>query len=190
MKRVKTVSLTALPGMWDSLVRFLSSMGATNLALFGGAVRDTDLGIKPNDYDVRVWMDDEKKAKFLLALRSKVHVNQIPSDGTNKPRYLFNFKGVPVDLSIREIPEEYEGCYIPVSAVAKNRVLDADIGLSAIALDPIGVAWATDEYELDKKFKRLTVYPKPPHMSTGRVRIETYTDRMHNKFPTFEVVKI
>lgn len=184
-KRVDTVKLSKLPVMWDSLARFLSSLGATNLALFGGAPRDSDLGREVNDYDIRVWMSDEKVPTFLALLRGRVNVTDTPQKGSDRIRYCFDYRGVKVDLSIRPIPDRYLGKYIPVGAVARERATGADVGISSVAIDPIGVAYATDEYVLDRHFKRLTVYPSA-HLG----RILAYTLRMSKKFPGWKVAKV
>lgn len=181
-KNIAPVKLAKNPVMWDSLVRFLSLLGATNLALFGGAPRDADLGIEPNDYDIRVWLNDDRAVVFLSRLRAKVEVHEVPSQGTGRIRYCFDYRGVKVDLSIRPIPDYYLGRYIPVAAVARERAGEADIGLSSVAIDPIGMAYATDEYVLDRFFKSLTVYPSP-----DLARILAYTLRMSKKFPGFKV---
>lgn len=181
-KRIDVVKLNKSPVMWDSLVRFLTLLGATNLALFGGAPRDADLGITPNDYDIRVWLDDDKAVVFLSRLRAKVQVQEVPSLGTGRIRYCFEYRGVKVDLSIRPIPDRYIGKYIPLNAVAKERAGEADLGLSSVAIDPIGLAYGTDEYVLDRHFKHLTVYPSP-----DLARILAYTLRMSKKFPGYKV---
>lgn len=171
---------TAMPLGWRSISKLLASLGVEHFALFGGAIRDSDLKVPINDYDVRVWMSFNEVPAFLNSLKFKTEVQEKPSAGTGRIRYCFDYLGFSVDLTIRAIPQ---GSKLFVETVAKERASDCDVGLSSVAMDPLGNAYATEEYLSDKANKRLSVYP-----GNDPERLKNYSERMKRKFPDFEVV--
>lgn len=183
MKTVKQIRLHQQPPGWNQIAQLLVSSGASLLALFGGAIRDTELGLPVNDYDVRVWMDDGEARAFISQLLEVVDIEEVPSPGTNKIRYCFSYLGYWVDLSIRPVPVCYLG-YAPIDAVAQERAGDSDVGLCSVALDPIGRAFATEEYELDKTCKTLTIYQN----SENQERLLVYARKMQNKFQGHKII--
>ncbi len=78
----------------------------------------------------------------------------------------------------------YLGGHIDVSAVAVDRVRDSDLGISAVAIDSAGGAWATSEYELDQERGQITVYPV-----TDNARVSSYLERISKKFPRNRIVE-
>lgn len=184
MKTVHKIRLNKQPPGWNKVAKLLAFNGANLFALFGGAIRDTDLGKPVNDYDVRVWMDSGEAQAFLSALRCRVQVNEVPSVGTGKIRYCFSYAGFNVDLSIRPIPRSWVGLHIPIDAVAIERAGDSDAGLCSVALDPVGRAFATEEYEVDRTDKTITIY----NDSQNPERVHAYAERMQNKFQDYQVV--
>lgn len=168
--------------------QLLRTAGATYFALFGGAVRDADYAKRHNeirtikDYDLRVWLDptayEENLQHFIknLVSQAKTAMTEVSSPGTDKIRYCLNYKNIELDISVRPIPAEFKE--IPLSAVAIDRANDSDIGISAVAIDPNGQAWAKMEYGIDQVMKTLTVYPH-----TNLKRLGEYVDRIKKKFP-------
>ena len=173
--------LRSFPPLWNSLSDFLWHLGLRYYALFGGAIRDTDLGLPVNDYDVRGWLDSWELPIFLERLKATCTVVETPSLGTGLIRYIFEYEGFPVDLSIRPFPTEDYRAY---DAPAKERAMAADASLSSVALDPDGNAWSTLEYEHDRDNSVVTLYP-----NVDAERFAYYADKICKKFPTFRVIK-
>lgn len=192
MKKTIFTPLAAIPALAPEIFNLLSTAGATHFALFGGAVRDADYaarhgdGRRINDYDLRVWLANEKAEKaFVEALRllSGVDIVETPSAGTGRIRYCLTYMGADLDISLRPIPPQWQGKVIPPEAVAQERAADADIGLCSVALDPLLRGWATPEYDIDRREKKLTVYP-----GSDQARLDAYAARMKNKFPEHEII--
>ena len=179
MKTVVPASISQPPG-WSDISRLLKAHGAELYALFGGAIRDTDLGVPVNDYDVRVWMNLDDSLRFLNSLKQSVNIRETPSAGTGRIRYCFIWNGYAVDLSIRPIPLD---CSSALEVVAIERAGDSDAGLCSVAMDPNGQGFATTEYLVDKAEKTITMYPG---IDSGR--LEAYSSRMQEKFPEHTVI--
>jgi hypothetical protein len=182
-KIVEVYKSHSVPPLWYPLSDYLWNLGLTNHALFGGAIRDTNLRCKINDYDVRGWLHPNQLPDFLERLKFDSNVVETPSLGTGIIRYVFDFENRPVDLSIRPIPNEFTKMTIPMDAVAKERATASDIGLSSVATDPDGITYATLEYVQDCANHTITVYP-----SDNLERSAYYADKMSKRFPTFKIV--
>jgi hypothetical protein len=191
------IMLNKYPKQMERCFGLLKAAGAEYFALFGGAIRDTDYANRHSgkcnikDYDIRIWLpasDHDKHIEVFLtklADMANVTIEKLPSPGTGKIRYCFNYQGVEVDVSIRPIPEWYSNLPIPKEAVAIERAANSDIALSSIAIDPLGRAWAMPEYLDDQLHQTLTVYP-----NTNEQRCLVYTQRMSQKFPSHVVVRL
>lgn len=192
---VSPINLVGQPPLLHDLFKLLKDAGVEYFALFGGAVRDAnyaayyDKAVKINDYDVRVWLPEDvfeaAQTGFLsrLAKIANTDIREVPSAGTGRIRYCLTFQQAEIDISIRPIASSSPK-YKPLpAAVAIDRARDCDIGLSAVAIDSTGQAWARAEYLDDLQNKTLTVYP-----SDNKKRIEEYTQRMQAKFPDHRVV--
>ena len=188
-KNVLQRELLGYPPQARQIFDVLEQAGAENFALFGGAARDADYAVRQNkpprinDYDIRVWFApatlDSDTTAFVEKLKEHAEVIETPSVGTGRIRYCLNLHSVELDISVRVTPAEYQNLeHVPVEAVAIDRALDADIGLCSIAIDPLGRAWSTDEYEYDQTHKTLTVYP-----IEDVSRRQSYAARMQRKFP-------
>lgn len=185
------IILAGYPPLMKECFKLLEACGAKNYALFGGAVRDADYAARHNqvraikDYDIRVWLPDldyeirvrEFVEKLGKAARSSV--KEVPSINSNLVRYCLYLDGVELDISIRRAPAGE----IALEAAAINRARDCDIGLSAVAIDPLCRAWAMPEYLSDHLNKTLTVYP-----GADIERKMAYAKRMQEKFPEHKIV--
>jgi hypothetical protein len=85
-----------------------------------------------------------------------------------------------MDVSIRP------GVATSLAAVAVERAMDSDIGLSSVAIASDKSAWATPEYLDDRNNRTLTVYPRP----NAERRLREYTERMQQKFPDHTVIRL
>lgn len=190
-RRIQEVNLTAMPAKLDECFEIMQEVGVEQYALFGGAVRDTDYAAYHGvdraikDYDVRVWLPpeeyDQQLAEFVANL-GKVTISPlrtVPAGGTPHVRYCFEFSGTEMDVSVRPGKDGARS----VAATAIDRALDADIGLSAVAIAPDKTAWATPEYIADRDKCTLTVYPDP-----NIDRLADYTARMMGKYPDHTIV--
>lgn len=190
-KHVQEINLSAMPAKLDECFEVLQEVGVEQYALFGGAVRDTDYaayhGIDRaiKDYDVRIWLPQEEYDQQLLefvANLGRVTISPlriVPAGGTPHVRYCFELSGTEMDVSVR--PSK-NGARL-IAATAIDRVSDADIGLSAVAIAPDKTAWATPEYLTDRNNRTLTVYPDP-----NADRLADYTARMMSKYPDHTIV--
>lgn len=189
MKTVSKINLSGTPPLLREIFNIISRAGAKHYALFGGAIRDADYGAYHNaprtinDYDIRIWLPPEQEHAFVTNLGPDVR--RVPSAGTGRIRYCLNYNGAELDISVRNIPEQFKGEEIPIEAVAQNRAADSDIGLCSIAIDPSGTAWGTPEYLADRDRKTLSVYPLE-----DADRKAAYTARMLLKFPDHTVVDL
>jgi hypothetical protein len=168
----------------------LSAAGAEYFCLFGGAVRDTDINqntpdskVHIKDYDLRVWFDDLKKASsFVQNLKKLIYPNSMviePCIGSDNIRYCFQWKDLEFDVSLRVVKTHD----LVIHAVAQDRALKADIGLSAVAIDSSGQGWCRPEYLEDRKHKTLTVYP-----NKNEKQKELYVKRLLEKYPNYRVI--
>lgn len=185
MKKVQEITLYGRPPLLTPVFNLLVQAGARHFALFGGAVRDADYAarhgeIRPiKDYDLRVWLPEDKEAGFVRSLGENVRLT--PSAGTGRIRYCLDFMGAELDISVRTFPSvDY-----PAEAVAQDRAADADIGLCSVAIDSLGRAWATAEYIADRDGRTLSVYP-----SSDVARMRAYTQRMQTKFPGHTIIAL
>jgi len=170
---------------------FLNNNGAVHFCIFGGAVRDSDnksaepikdydpCGFTPG-YDFRVWFDDEKKAHVFVTNLKNYGCQIEPCIGSDYVRYVTKFQNIELDISYRMIPKQKK---IQDSSVAQERAAKADVGLSAVAMDPTGQGWCTPEYFFDKQNQTITVYPNP-----NEKQVKSYVKRMLQKYPKYDVI--
>lgn len=191
------IMLAGTPPLLTPVFEGLVRAGATHFALFGGAIRDADYSARHGvnrpvkDYDIRIWLpaaDIENQTQTLVenlqdAFNTTARLT--PSAGTGRIRYCFDFGGSELDISIRPMPDIFDGTTPPVEAVARDRAFDSDIGICAVAIDPSGQVWARPEYLQDQTNKTLSVYP-----IADTERKSAYTERMRGKFPAHRVVEI
>lgn len=192
-KEIRPITLTAIPTRLDECFEVMQKAGAEQFALFGGAVRDTDYaayyGREPRikDYDMRVWLPpeeyDEHMRKFVVNLGrvAASPVREVPAGGTPHMRYCFDLGDTEMDVSVRPIKD---GAVL-LAGAAIDRVRDADIGLSSVAIAADGTAWATPEYVDDRNNRTLTVYPHP-----NADRLAEYTARMALKYPDHTIIRL
>ena len=196
MKVITPVALLALPELAPDIFNQLARAGARHSAIFGGAPRDADYAArhqvdKPvRDYDVRIWIEptDHEFHKQLVLDRLRIVFGPMvpmPGLGNGPMRYIFNYKGSELDVSIRPIPEHFRYRQIPVGAVAYDRAQDSDIGLSSVALDPTLQAWGSLQYLADRDNKTLTVYP-----IDNPERKAAYLAKMQKKFPEHRAIEL
>jgi hypothetical protein len=191
--QAEAISLAAYPSQMKACFEFLYHIGVKHFAIFGGAVRDTDYAayhakkIKVKDYDIRIWLPSDHYESHLqafidqLVLYTKADIKKVPCGGTNIS-YCFMYQETEFDISIRPIPQDYANKPVPLGAVAIDRANSSDIGLSSVAIDPSGQAWAKPEYLLDRCMKTLTVFPN----SNLKQKL-AYAARMKTKFPDHSV---
>ena len=164
-------------------------------AAYGGAARDPDYSVhhgrpdwRVNDYDVRVWVPSDNYTQNERDFaRCIEEVAEAPFDtqlipGTNYIRYYLTLPNIQMDVSIRPAPKLFKD-----ADVAKSRVKNADVGLSAIAIDSSSQAWAAPEYVQDRNNRTLSVYH---HRTRHRDRVNSYMTKMQQKFPHHEVVNL
>jgi hypothetical protein len=195
LKTPHIIQLKGTPPQLQGCFDLLRAAGAEHFALFGGAIRDADYAarhseIRPaKDYDLRVWLPAEGYEHHLLLLirnlgaLSGVDIRETPSAGTGRIRYCLDYCDVELDVSVRPVPDVFGGKKPPAEAVARDRAADSDIGICSVAIDPLGQAWATPEYERDQTLFTLTGY-----LSADTERIAAYTARMQKKFPAHTVI--
>jgi hypothetical protein len=155
----------------------LCYLGATNFALFGGAIRDACLERTINDYDIRIGMNKIEADWFIDHLEKHFVVSTKISEGTGKIRHCFEMLDATVDLSIRHYTtiESYD-------FIAQERAMDADIGISAVATSGwTDNTYARSEFFTDMFNGSLTVYA--PDTSNDLVRIDRYVQKIGAKFP-------
>lgn len=200
IKDIQKINLLAQPPAveqtFDILREAGSRLGNTAFgafALFGGAVRDPDYSVyhgrpdwRVNDHDLRVWLPPDNYTKneqdFARCIEEIV---RIPFDkhlipGTDYIRYYLTLPDVQMDVSIRPAPKLFEN-----ADVAKSRAKNADIGLSAIAVDSSLKAWAAPEYVQDRNNHTLSIYP---HKKRHQGRVDSYRAKMEKKFNHHKVV--
>lgn len=201
VKTIREISLVAQPPDTAEAFEILREAGSRSMetrafgafALFGGAIRDSDYAARHNlqwpvnDYDLRVWLPqdyhDERVQDFArhMGAVAGVPVEEVPSLGSGRIRYYLTLPHMEMDVSIRPEPNRpYD-----VTEVARTRAMDADIGLSSVAIASTFQAFAATEYEQDRDNRTLTVYPDP---NPAIDRVVTYTAKMQNKFPDHTVV--
>lgn len=188
---VERVQLYAEPPMAREVFLRLARAGLDHSAIFGGAVRDADCAaawrrqVPIKDYDTRVWLGDasargvgEAVARLEAALGCRSRLD--PSLGTGRPRYAFDFQGVEVDVSFRQLPAGHDAAAPEAAAI--DRALDSDAALCSIALDPEMRAWARPEYKADRDGGTLSFFP-----IDDPDREAAYVARMSGKFPHLAV---
>lgn len=192
-KSIQEVQLAGQPPLLREIFNLVHAAGAEFYANFGGAPRDADYAArrdqepKINDYDLRIWLDErnfeERSQAFVNALErlSGETIRTDSSPGTGRPLYRFTYKGIDLDISVRPMPLS-EKTFAP-EAVAIERAGDSDIGISSVAIDPLGRAWATKEYLFDQENRTLTVYP-----IEDAARRDAYAQRMQGKFPDHRLI--
>jgi len=178
-----------IPSYTQKCFQLLELAGAKHYTLFGGAVRDhnyKDKFIEIKDYDFRVWLPAEnydnhlKKFITFLELYTNIQVSETPSIGSKHIRYCFIWNGIDMDISVRPYkitPDTHNWL------VAHDRIMEADVGLSAVAIDPTFTIWARPEYITDNKNKTLTVYNH--HNLYRRI---SYAKRLRKKFPEHTLI--
>lgn len=186
----------ALAPLARSIFDSLDTAGLNLSCIFGGAQRDTDYNARHGttraikDYDIRIWLPDAEFSCAQLSVLDRLHQQfgphrPIPADGTAHMRYIFNFMGAELDVSLRPVPPAFLNTTIPVEAVALNSAGDSDIGLCAVAIDPQLRGWCRPEYLEDLQNKSLTVFP-----SNNAQRRALYTERMRTKFPDHRIIAL
>ena len=163
----------------DRIINTLSEAGFKFFCIFGGSLRDSDLKQKNKceikDYDIRIWSEKtEEMVCAQLTLRSSIGAcTKIKCIGTANNRYVFSYDGMELDVSIRQIPSAKSN----IEDCAKERVMNADIGLSAIAMSSTGSCWVHEEYIHDRDNDTLTL------LKEKCIRTDEYMKRMMVKFP-------
>lgn len=166
-----------IPENVKSLMTFLWGLGFRHSCLFGGALRDIDRGVRPTDYDVRVWVQNLSMVSG--ALNASLQFldgpwNRVMTNG--KERFLFRYKGMDIDLSPRVVTREF----VSIEEVAKDRIADADATCSQIAMDPFYGVYATPGYFQCKDGKIFLRVPKTP---LEVARLSAYSTKVRSKFP-------
>lgn len=167
---------------FDRIINILSEVGFNYFCIFGGSLRDSDENQKykcnPKDYDIRIWSDKtEEKVCSQLSLRSSLGAyTQMKCEGTKHNRYVFFYDGIELDISIRKL-EKGTG----IHDCAKERVMNADIGISSIAMAPDGTCWAHPQYLLDRDNNTLTL------IRNKCIRTDEYVKRLSLKFPNMKI---
>lgn len=193
MKKILPVHLAGTLPLATEIFEGLAKAGAPHAAIFGGAPRDAlyeayhHVTRPIKDYDIRIWTRDDYKATetaLVHALNQQFGPNTIElAAGTGRPRYMFNFHGAKLDVSIRPAPDCWKNKNIPLAAVAIERAGDSDVGISSVALDPKQNIWATQDFLADFYQKTLTVYCGP-----DQDRLKAYSERMQAKFPNHRLL--
>lgn len=186
----------ALAPLTQGIFSKLDAAGLTLSCIFGGAQRDTDYNARHGttrtikDYDIRIWLPDTEFSRAQISAIDRLDQqfgphHAIPADGTAHMRYIFNFMGAELDVSLRPVPPALLNTTIPIEAVALNRAGDSDIGLCAVAIDPQLRGWCRPEYLKDLQNKSLTVFS-----TDNAQRSATYTKRMQLKFPDHRLIAL
>lgn len=188
-KQARAVELAVLPPLLPEVFERLARAGSKASALFGGAARDADLsalwGVRrdPKDYDLRCWLApgfmlrSDWEARFGLALLGAFEGSSLamaPSAGTGRLRHAIAWRGLELDVSAGALPRPGAGS----ADAARERALDADASLSAVAVDEGLLGWCEAAYAQDRAARRLSYYPG---VEPGRAR--AYRERMRAKFP-------
>lgn len=194
---VVSLQLSALPPYINDIFAHLKNSGAKHFTLYGGAMRDVDLGSRsatpksPKDYDLRIWFPPETieadTQRFLARMAACIDApwNTIPAEGTPYQRHIGQYRGIELDVSIRAIPQSLHGTVLTPFAVAHDRILDSDASLSAIALDPEMNAWARPEYLSDRDNGIITLF-----FSGDDARQASYAARMRQKYPERKILTV
>lgn len=90
------------------------------------------------------------------------------------------YNDVELDISIRANKANAD---LKLETVAIDRSRDSDMGLSSVAVDPLGRAWAMPEYLNDRNNKTLTIY-----YNQNSLYNRPYADRMQTKFPDHTLI--
>lgn len=188
-KRACSVELAALPPMLLEIFERLEAAGARAACLFGGAARDADLEAlwgqpRPiKDYDLRCWIAPSTmrqktwEADFGLALMRAFEgssMEMAKSAGTGRLRHVLRWRCLELDVSARPRPEGQATS----SDCARERALDADASLSAVAVDSDLRGWCEALYAADRAARRLSYYP-----GVDPARLAAYRERLRAKFP-------
>jgi hypothetical protein len=163
----------------------LLKSGFEQACIFGGALRDLEaaeshsLGAKTiKDVDVRIWTTMEPaEAARCLSARGFGGFLQAPAVGTLNVRFLYRYKDLELDVSFRRP--------LPGLTPAQDRVRDADLGISAIAMEPSGEILRSEQYRSDVANKTMTV---TKHGAGDAERVASYLARMRIKFPQHTII--
>lgn len=161
---------------FERILNLLSESGFTFFCIFGGSLRDSDTKQKycttVKDYDIRIWSEktEEEVCSQLLQFGTPTKTQCI---GTTNHRYIYFYDGLELDISIRNI--SYSKCHI--HDCAKERVMNADVALSAIAMSETGACWVHPQYLNDRKDSTLTLIKDKCN------RTNEYLKRLKLKFP-------
>ena len=168
--RAVPVTLAATPPLAG---RYFAALPPGTVAtLFGGAIRDTDVGavhslnIPVNDYDLRVWVPEgrlqDSVATFCVYMRD-THGAVCSSDlnqySAHRPRRKIKLFGGELDVSFECVPLGVLQAPEAGVLLAKTRAVASDAGISGVALDASMQAWGLPDYTTDRDNRTVTVYP-------------------------------
>jgi len=176
---VSIIRLERRPPRWDYCCDMLKSAGIKYFTLFGGAVRDAELGRTISDYDIRIWLPEQDFAQHITRFLLELPLGRFQiRESFGKVRYCLQVDNLLLDMSVRP----YKGTP-SIAAPAQVQIMKANAGISAVALDANGTAWCRKEYISDKANQTITIYP-----TTNHVKALVYQNRMQQKFPGWRVI--
>ena len=179
MTNVVQIQYTTKNTNFDKIIDIFKAGGFEYFCIFGGSIRDSDLKQKNDsaikDYDIRIWSDktDDVVCSSILSQLSLSEYKKVKCEGTDYYRYIFVYDEIEFDISIRQIPT----CTITIEDCAKERAMNSDIGLSAIAISPSKKCWVHPQYIYDRDNGTLTL------IKEQSIRTSAYMKRMLLKFP-------
>lgn len=156
----------------------LNKLEYHNSVIFGGSIRDFVLSNYQtntiNDYDIRIV---STKLDIDIANSLTPYFGQytiVPSLGSNKQRFLFNFNGIELDISIRSINPNNSTLF----RNALERSHNSDAAISSFVLDSTLACFCRIDAIYDIENNSLTFYN-----SQNIERLDYYIKKMENKFP-------
>lgn len=137
--------------------KLLTTVGVRAPVCFGGALRDLDLGMVPNDYDFVGGLSGESfirgvcrfVGKLAWALGNDKEIEKTTIMGEISARFLFNHMGRKIDLRL------VSGQVPSVETMADYGA----IGLCSIAVGVDGRVLASERYIDDFNDRKLTIRP-------------------------------
>lgn len=189
-KQACSIKLAAYPPMLPEIFERLKAAGVKASCLFGGAVRDADLGAlwgaprSIKDYDLRCWMGSSFMLRAswepdlglaLMRVFEGSSMEMSKSVGTERLRHVLRWRGLELDISARSSPSG--SC--DTADCAKERALDSDASLSAVSIDSELHGWCEALYAADRVARRVSYYP-----GVEPSRMGAYRERMRAKFPS------
>ena len=194
------IDLYSYPAQAEAYFTALTKAGANVACIYGGVVRDADYNayygdlfedfneIPMKDYDIRVWLPEtifESKVNEVLDNLEKQGAMISQAEQFNDhPRYIVDLFGDEIDLTLRPKPDSLVKRKSAIKNVACDRVVDAPVGLSAIALDMTMQAWALPQYEDDRNGLKITI------LSHSKIENSLdYAERLKKKYAFHDVIK-